>query len=277
MAAIDKTYLKRWEDYLALKTWLESIGKVTDGFGNIFRPLDFFWADSTEESFNESIKRELKRVEESYARGDYKWYLDEGLMTQEEYDNFFPFDHISGIPVWNTPTHFDVWLIHNCPFDFIQDRLKEQYGVGWSKETLSHPDEDDMYTQIKNRVSCYDTYQRNGLGKNIRINKNLFPLFRSRCTSCIFTDIEIDFPDDNFVWYYPDHDYWASRNDLKNNTGNSSSSYHCRGYMKPKTMFRKLQKWDLPEGSKIHVSYWLRYTAHGPTFMEEFDLVIKKK
>lgn len=277
MAAIDKTYLKRWEDYLTLKTWLHSIDKVTDDFDNVFTPLDFFWDDLTEESFNECIQRELKRVEEFYARGSYKWYLDEGLMTQEEYDNFVPFDHISGIPIWNTPIHFDVWLIRNCPFDFIQDRLKEQYGGGWSKETFSHPDENDMYTQIKNRVSCYDTYKRNGLGKNIRINKNLFPVASCKGVYYSSTFILIDFPDEKNIWYHEDTDSWPSRNDLRDYYSSSSSCFSCKGFMKPKTIFRKLQKWDLPEGSKINIIYWYKYSPNGPTFTEEFDLVIKKK
>jgi hypothetical protein len=28
---------------------------------------------------------------------------------------------------WNTPTYFDIWLMKNCPLDFIQERLHEQY------------------------------------------------------------------------------------------------------------------------------------------------------
>ena len=276
MAAIDKTYLKRWEDYSSLKSWLQTIGKVTDDFGNTFRPIDFFWDDWTEDKFNSCIQKELKRVKKLYSEGGYKWYLDEGLMTQEEYDNFIPFDHVSGIPIWNTPRHFDVWLIRNCPFEFIQDRLKEQYGGGWSKETFTNPDEDNMYLQIKNKTSCYDTYQRNGLGKNIHINKNLFPVFRSKLTCCVSTYIEIELPDES-VWYNDEYDCWPSRNDLRNQSNGSSSSFSTKGHMKPKTIFRKLQKWDLPEGSKVHVEYFYKYTPKGPTFYEEFDLVIRKK
>lgn len=45
----------------------------------------------------------------------------------------------------------DKWLIRNCPIDFIQKRLKEQYG--------------NDYDDIKNG-NC-EMYERNGLGKNI--------------------------------------------------------------------------------------------------------------
>ena len=277
MAAIDKTYLKRWEDYITLKFWLHSIGKVTDDFGNTFRPLDFFWDEWTEEDFNNAIQKELHRIKQIYSEGGYKWYLDEGLMTQEEYDNFVPFDHVSGVPVWNTPRYFDVWLIRNCPFDFIQNRLKEQYGGGWSKETFTNPDEDNMYIQIKNKTSCYDTYNRNGLGKNIRINKNLFSKTSCKGTCYTSTCILIDFPDEDFIWYHEDTDSWPSRNDLRNYSSSSSSCFSCKGIMKPKTIFRKLQKWDLPEYSKIHIVYYFKYSPKGVTYKEEFDFIIRKK
>ena len=133
-----------------------------------------------------------------------------------------------------------------------------------------------MYLQIKNKTSCYDTYQRNGLGKNIRINKNLFPVFRSKLTCCVSTYIEIELPDES-VWYNDEYDYWPSRNDLRNQSSGSSSSFSTKGYMKPKTIFRKLQKWDLPEGSKVHVEYLYKYTPKGPTFFDEFNLTIKKR
>lgn len=41
-------------------------------------------------------------------------------------------------PVWNTPTAFDKWLYHNCPLEFIQNRLKEQYGNNPDFETPSY-------------------------------------------------------------------------------------------------------------------------------------------
>lgn len=274
MAAIDKTYLKRWEDYKILKDWCISIGKVTDDFGNVFKPIDYFFDEHSEDSFNNTIQNQLEKVKKAYDNGDFKWYLDEGIMTQDKYDNFIPFDHINGITVWNTPRFFDVWLIRNCPFDFIQNRLKEQYGGGWSKEIFSNPDENNMYVHIKNKTSVYDIYKRNGLGKNIRINKDLFPVFRRKLTSNIWTHIEIEF-NNNTLWYYHDFDYFFEDNDLKNCCGSSSSCYSINKYLPRKTLFRKLQKWDLPEGSIVRVDYIFKYTRKGPTFAETFKLIIK--
>lgn len=41
--------------------------------------------------------------------------------------------------LWNTPGYFDVFLRHNCPFDFIQKRLKEQYGDSYDNLSYGKP------------------------------------------------------------------------------------------------------------------------------------------
>ena len=41
--------------------------------------------------------------------------------------------------LWNTPGYFDVFLRHNCPFDFIQKRLKEQYEDSYDNLSYGKP------------------------------------------------------------------------------------------------------------------------------------------
>lgn len=43
MAAIDKTYIDNWKDYSEIKEWCDKQGKVTDDFGNTFKPINFLW------------------------------------------------------------------------------------------------------------------------------------------------------------------------------------------------------------------------------------------
>ena len=43
MAAIDKTYIKSWEQYAGLRDFFISCGKVTDDYGNVFEPIDYLW------------------------------------------------------------------------------------------------------------------------------------------------------------------------------------------------------------------------------------------
>ena len=69
------------------------------------------------------------------SRYIYKWQKED-------------FDGEREIPVWNTPTYLDIWLIRNCPIEFIQERLKEQYGGGWSKTAFTEHNDDDMYYRI---------------------------------------------------------------------------------------------------------------------------------
>lgn len=41
--------------------------------------------------------------------------------------------------LWNTPSYFDVFLRTNCPFDFIQTRLMEQYGDCYNNMEYGDP------------------------------------------------------------------------------------------------------------------------------------------
>lgn len=41
--------------------------------------------------------------------------------------------------LWNTPSYFDVFLRTNCPFDFIQTRLMEQYGDSYNNMEYGDP------------------------------------------------------------------------------------------------------------------------------------------
>lgn len=151
MASIDKTYLYRWEDYVKLRDWCKSVGTIVDDYGNTLTPLNWLW-ENDEDNFNEVITRQIKNCEERYQRGECKYLVDEGYITQEEYDNWDVMKHIWGIPVWNTSTELDVWLIRNCPLDFIQERLREQYGRGGRKKHLLRIMTTICMTKLKNTL-----------------------------------------------------------------------------------------------------------------------------
>lgn len=278
MAAIDKTYLYKWEDYVKLRDWCKSVGTIVDDYGNTLTPLNWLW-ENNEDDFNKVIARQIKDCKERYQRGECKYLVDEGYITQEEYDNWDVMKHIWGIPVWNTSTELDVWLIRNCPLDFIQDRLKEQYGGGWSKQAFTAHNDDSMYEQIKNRTSPYDTYQRNGLGKNIKVNKDVFRIYSGSTSKYhCHCDAEVVFPDGTFGNYMIDGDYWRHDDELKNSDcGSSSSHAHIAGRPKFKTLYRRLQKWDLPKGTKVTFSFWASHKHLKHRFYDEFVVTIGEK
>lgn len=86
MAGIDKTYTSSYDEYLELKNWIRD-QTVTFYNGYKVRLYDYLW-EYTEEDFN--------------------------------FDN-----PDTELPVFNTPTWMDIYLIQNCPVQFVQDRMRE--------------------------------------------------------------------------------------------------------------------------------------------------------
>ena len=155
-------------------------------------------------------------------------------------------------PVWNTPTYLDIWLIRNCPLGFIQDRLKEQYGGGWSKEAFTDHNDEDMYYQILNYTSPYDV--------NWRI-LDCSPKFS------IQYKVNNKFKDDDLCWwvevltwgwwYNEEHNMWYHDDEAL--PINSSHAYF-KGNIGKRKLARLIKHWCLPKGTQIRfVGDYKRY------------------
>lgn len=76
-----------------------------------------------------------------------KWAYEYGEFTiphinfKDKVSNYInEYDEIpEKVVLWDTPGYFDVFLRHNCPFDFIQKRLKEQYGNSYDSLSYGKP------------------------------------------------------------------------------------------------------------------------------------------
>ena len=151
--------------------------------------------------------------------------------------------------LWNTPTYFDIWLIRNCPFDFIQNRLKEQYGGGWSKTAFTDHNE-NLYEQIKNGTSPYDTYKRPDTGK-IKIDLISGKPFRA---SSMHWFIETPYwikdkkTNGNILWYNEDVDQWYTNKEVLPWT---SSCKTKKGPLTKKNIVNMVRKWKLPKGTQM--------------------------
>lgn len=63
----------------------------------------------------------------AYEYGDFE--IPEAHFKDKVSNYIHEYDEVpEQAMLWNTPEYFDVFLKENCPFDFIQKRLKEQYG-----------------------------------------------------------------------------------------------------------------------------------------------------
>jgi hypothetical protein len=213
MAAIDKTYIKTYNQYKKVCDWCKDIVVIFDINKKIsFKPSDFI-NEYTEDDFNKLPKN-------------------------------------GELVLWNTPFYMDKWLIRNCPINFIQKRLKEQYG--------------DDYDDIKNG-NC-EMYERNGLGKNIHFSIIKKPYIYNRFNFLykdrqgklrVYKDNkmgvwDVRIEDENCYWLYNEqYDYWT--NTIEDFPFNSSTCILKKKNLNIKSIYRYLKKWNLPAGIKITI------------------------
>lgn len=151
------------------------------------------------------------------------------------------FDGKKEFPVWNTPIYLDIWLIRNCPLKFIQDRLKEQYGGGWSKTAFKDHNDADMYYQILSYNSPYDVVRSNGSHKfSIKYKKNE----KFKDDNLFWTAKVID----NNWWYNDEHNMWYHDNEA---LPISSNCAHFVGNITKRKLARLIKHWNLPKGTQI--------------------------
>lgn len=231
MAAIDKTYINDWDTFNTIRNWgVKQRIPVKDGSYVNLRDY-MYYPDLTKEQWDE-------------MKGEYEKRCDGSTFD---------------VVLWNTPTYVDVWLIKNCPFDAVQDRLKEQYGGGWSKQAFTSHNHNDMYTQIKEGRSIYDTYQRNGLGKKSKVIFHHLSGSWCRDKKCWWwidvnprwignkrIDRDKNYP---FYWYNEDTDGWYTNEELVPTTTNVCTTKD--GALTRKNVVNLIKKWNFPKGTII--------------------------
>ena len=253
MAAIDKTYLSNWEQFDAVRNWaVKQSFKLKNG--EIVHLKDYMYCpDLTKEQWDDIHDERIKYVEKTYNTPEYIKECKELYGEDWEFDAEKFFD----VGLWNTPTYVDIWLIRNCPFDFIQDRLKEQYGGGWSKETFTNHNDEDMYIQIKNHTSIYDRYQRNGLGEKAKVK------FYDYKKGNLLRDKKL-------VWFVEVNPAWYKNKRITENIpfwnyNETDNMWYCdeeampwtssmatfHGALTKKNIINLIKKWNLPKDTYV--------------------------
>ena len=275
MAGIDKTYISDWNVFDKVRNWAIK-QQFTLKNGKIVKLKNYlYYPNLTKEEWNERHTNAIAYAEEHYNTPEYIAECKELYGKDWEFNAEKYFDVI----LWNTPTYVDIWLIRNCPFEEIQDRLKEQYGGGWSKTAFTDHNEDNLYEQIKNGTSVYDTFQRNGLGKEAKVKFHYISGSWCRDKKCWWW-IEVNpyWIGDKHTrfssgpWYNEDDDMWYWNEEAM---PISSSTCLKDGCLTKKNIINLIKKWNLPKGSIVKFENLMSFKGKGRYIMHSFFVEVK--
>lgn len=257
MAAIDKIYVSKFEDYLLFKEWCEKQPKIKDKYDSECSLSDYLF------QYN------------SFTNGKY-------------------------YPIFNAPYYIDAYLIRNCPFDFIQDNLKINYGYNsqeWIDEAydivMNRNDENkNFYTWLKpddfkivngiitmpnEPISDYElikneklfvtpyTQKKYTIGKHIKCIQHP-PIQYNTPFGMKFWWIEVDTPNElGYMWYHKNPNSWDFSDEF---VISKSSSSVCMEYKTICAIKRAIRKWKLPVGTIV--------TCTGRYYNEIYKFKIKQ-
>lgn len=209
MAGIDKTYAKSIQEIEEFLDWAEKTN-FTCPNGEILKVSDYCYL-SKEYLKEEGVKEEMER-----------WFNEKGE-----------------IPIMNTPTYLDYFLIKHCPIKFVQERMEEVYPK-------------DYTDSIKNGTSEWDTFKRPTPGRKL---KWIFGKPKRRRDLRGWLSVhDVKFKDsDDYPHYNDETRKWIFPGEL--GTWNTScADLNCRSI---KAITRQILKWGFPEGTTITI-----YGAH---------------
>lgn len=191
MAAIDKTYVDSWKEYKEIRDWAIKTNVIYPNGDMGDKMINwFYFPDLTEDDFKED-----------------KEYV-----------------------LWNTSELVDMFLYKHCPFELVQERLKEQY------DDLSYLDKEPV--------------NEHKVGNHFIIPKN----FISRIVYGQWYSIEITY-NGRYWGYNGETDQWVSPNEL-----GRFLWYHLDIKLtSKKALARRIRKWNLPKGAIVEINcirYW---------------------
>lgn len=151
------------------------------------------------------------------------------------------------IPIMNTPTWLDIYLIQNCKSEFVINRMKEVYG-------------DDSYREFKTidlTAKPSEEFQQNRKIVIKKYKRTKFPIHNKPYNKTKFWWLQCD---DNF-WYNDETKTWVSNNFYYPHNTNTAH------ILSIKSLVRHLRKQYLPKG--------ITFILSGRYIGEEYEILIK--
>lgn len=267
MASLDKTYIKTYQQYREIADWCRAQGEV-HWRNSVFRPYDHIpqmteWDEETdkvvylgewtEEYFNERTRYALESRECLKKAAYFNKYVDKKeYPTLEDWIKYVDSWEVE-ICLWNTDIAFDVYLIQNCPVQFIQDCLKEMYG--------------GEYENIKNHYSIYDTFKRD---TNDNPHFTIRKILGTNRNKDYHWSVSIHAPNKETIWYDERDKNWYFKEECHITKDWKDLNYvtYVDGKMTNRKIYRLIRRWNLPKGTRL-------FFSSSSFYKEAFDVIVK--
>ena len=186
MAAIDKTYVSSWKEYKEIRDWAIKTNVIYPNGIIGDKMINWFY---------------FPNLKEDHFKEDKEYVL------------------------WNTSEIVDMFLYKHCPFELVQERLKEQYS------DLSYLDREPI--------------NEHEVGNHFIIPKK----FINRIVYWQWYCIAVKY-NERYWGYNAETDQWVSTNEL----GKFHQYYLYIKLTSKKALARQIRKWNLPKGAAISIN-----------------------
>lgn len=253
MAAIDKIYIKNYDQYLEFKNWCKQQPSFTDKYGNVCTLMDFLW--KKDESFKGGpIMNNPYYVDAILIRTCPFDYIQEELMLsyghwsqkhiREYYEKVINWDISKGeCPFWAKPEDFITLENGTMTIKGLEESDYERIKKG---ELFNSPKIDYEYGK---HFKCVKH-------PHIKVNRAF------KC-KCFWVSVKV--PESFMVWYSRKFNTWHLSQEF---VFSGDTSSHCVRYKTIKAIKRMILKWKLPIGAKV--------TVEGRYFYDTYEFVITK-
>lgn len=214
MAGIDKTYVKSFEDFIAVRDWMRNYERILPN-GMVLKGRNYLYYDDTDE---EDIKKAFEDNEECE------------------------------IPIMNTSDVMDYFLIRECPLNVVQQRMREVYEEEYIRSVKNGTSEYDTFVRPEGgkhlrltkkpkrnyHYKWYSVYSKKKVRDKFNIDRIILPDGTS-----------------TGIYYSDEYDYWTLPHELCCGSWNSSPIFPIKSL---KALARKILKWKLPIGTRVRFS-----------------------
>lgn len=260
MAAIDKIYVKTWEEYSQFRDWCKAQPKLKDKYGKE-ESITAYLYKHCRENWNTDCEKPIFMapyyVDAYVIRNCPLDFIQKELMvnyghwSQERIKDFY-----NDVINLSSDGEYPYWAKKE-DFIFNEDGTVELKGL----------EESDYSKILKGELYATPyTSKKYVIGKHFKCTKH--PKYKfNKPFKCGSWFIDIETPDNmeiGWMWYHPNTNTWDFYDEYVISKWSSSTTY----VKTIKALMRHMRKWNLPVGTKVKATGRYRF--------DDYEFIIKK-